>query len=250
MKKTKRSSKSKPEHWEDVLDKIKKMRKDKTAPVDTKSPGMLPDPKEKKDIANYQILIALMLSPQTRDESTALAIDKLKSHGLTPEKISEMSESDLAELIKNVSFYNTKAKHIKKATEILLEEHKGQVPNNLKDLLALPGVGKKIAYLALQLCFDKIEGIAVDTHIHRISNRLGWVKSRKPEDTQKQLEKWLPKDLWDKVNKLLVGFGQEICKSVKPGCKDCLAQKLCPYGKAVMKKDKARKRRHKEIDKD
>ena len=94
----KRSSKSKPEHWEDVLDKIKEMRKDKTAPVDTKSPGMLPDPKEKKDIANYQILIALMLSPQTRDESTALAIDKLKSHGLTPEKISEMSESDLAEL--------------------------------------------------------------------------------------------------------------------------------------------------------
>lgn len=249
IKSTKPKEKKKPENWKEVLDKIIEMRKESSAPVDTKAPGKLSEKEASKDIRNYQTLIALMLSPQTRDEVNAVAMDKLKEHGLTPKSISEMSESKLASLIKNVSFYNNKAKYIKKTTEILLEDYKGKVPDEMEDLLKLPGIGKKVANLALQECYGKVEGIAVDTHVHRISNRLGWVKSRRPEDTQKQLEEWLPKKWWRQVNVILVGFGQERCKAINPKCGDCLIVDLCPYGKTSKKKAKPKKRSHKEVDK-
>eukprot|EP00826_Nyctotherus_ovalis_P010560 TRINITY_DN12776_c0_g3_i1.p1 TRINITY_DN12776_c0_g3~~TRINITY_DN12776_c0_g3_i1.p1 ORF type:complete len:267 (+),score=74.95 TRINITY_DN12776_c0_g3_i1:60-860(+) len=250
LMKSKRKSKAEPNNWKEVLEKITKMRSTKTAPVDTKAPGKLPDPKATKTVYNYQTLVALMLSPQTRDEVCAVAMDRLKEHGLTPKKIKEMSQEELAGLINNVSFYNVKAKHIKKTTDILLEEHKGRVPDTLKELLKLPGVGRKVAHLALQLCYGKVEGIAVDTHVHRISNRLGWVKSRKPEETEKQLEEWLPKEWWARINGMLVGFGQETCKPVGPKCDICLAAELCPYGKAILKKAKPKKRSRKEVNKD
>jgi len=246
--KPKQKAKIEPENWKEVLEKIMEMRKTEIAPVDTQSPGKLPEKKASKDLANYQILIALMLSPQTRDEANAVAMDKLKAHGLTLTSIKETSEAELAKLINNVSFYNNKAKYIKETTDILLEKHKGKVPDNLKDLLKLPGVGKKIAHLALQLCHGKVEGIAVDTHVHRISNRLGWVETKKPEDTQKELEKWLPKKWWEKINVILVGFGQKRCKPRNPLCNTCLVANLCPYGKSVTKRPKSKKRSKKESD--
>lgn len=221
-----------PADWRITLDKIIEMRKSRTAPVDSKSPGKLADSTEVQEIANFQTFIALMLSPQTRDETTALVMDKLKKHGLTPKSMHEIAEGDLAKLINKVSFYNIKAKHIKQTTDVLIEKHKGKVPDSLKELLDLPGVGKKIAHLTLQLCYGKVEGIAVDTHVHRISNRLGWAKSKKPEETRTQLEKWLPKKLWGEINEILVGFGQEICKPIGPRCSTCLALEFCPYGKS------------------
>lgn len=241
--KPKQKTNIEPENWKEVLEKIMEMRKTEIAPVDTQAPGKLNDKKASKDVSDYQTLIALMLSPQTRDEVNAVAMERLKAHGLTPTSIKETSEADLAKIINNVSFYNNKAKYIKKTTNILLEKYEGKVPDNLKDLLKLPGVGKKIAHLALQICYGKIEGIAVDTHVHRISNRLGWVNTKKPEDTQKQLEKWLPKKWWAQINVMLVGFGQKRCKPINPMCDTCLVSKLCPYAKSATKKTKSKTRK-------
>ncbi len=243
MQKAAKSAAKAPANWKETIERIIKMRKAKTAPVDTKSPGKLADRKEDADVANYQTLVALMLSPQTRDEATAVAMDKLKEHGLTPKSMQEIAETDLAALIHNVSFYRNKAKYIKKTTDIIADKYKGKVPDTLKSLLALPGVGKKIAHLTLQICYKKCEGIAVDTHVHRISNRLGWVKSRKPEETEAQLEKWLPKTWWEKVNVLLVGFGQEICRPIGPKCGECEALEFCPFGQENIKKPSAAERR-------
>jgi len=232
-----------PPDWEITLNKIIEMRKHKTAPVDTMGSGKLANTEENKDIMNYQTLIALMLSPQTRDETTAKVMDILKEKSLSPEFIHKITEKKLAKLINKVSFYNHKAKHIKQATEIILTKHKGKVPDNLSDLLELPGVGKKIAFLCLQICFDKIDGIAVDTHVHRISNRLGWVSSKNPEETRVQLESWLPKKLWSEINEILVGFGQETCRPIGPKCPTCLALEHCPYGKENMKKSTKEEKR-------
>lgn len=121
-----------------------------------------------------------------------------------------------------------KAKYIKKATEILVEKHGGKVPAVYKDLIALPGVGPKMAHLVLQEAFGKTEGVSVDTHVHRISNRLNWVKSKTPLETASQLEEWLPKDKWSHINHMLVGFGQTICKPIKPQCYKCSIKDICP----------------------
>ena len=144
--------------------------------------------------------------------------------------ISEISEKRLNELINIVGFHNKKAKYIKDTTQVIIEKYKGVVPDKLEALLDFPGVGPKMAHLLLQICFDKVEGISVDTHVHRISNRLKWVKkTTTPDQTAKALQEWLPIEHWEDINDMLVGFGQTICKPVRPRCYECKARSLCPY---------------------
>ncbi|XP_054921748.1 endonuclease III-like protein 1 isoform X2 [Dermacentor andersoni] len=126
-----------------------------------------------------------------------------------------------------------KAKHLKQTAKVLLEKYDGDIPDSVEGLCSLPGVGPKMAYLAMSCGWGHTVGIGVDTHVHRISNRLGWLPAptKTPEQTRKALEAWLPRELWDEVNHLLVGFGQTVCKPVGPKCSTCLNMELCPFGR-------------------
>ena len=214
---------------------IEKMRISEVAPVDTMGvkacfEELIPLPLKK-----YQMLIALLLSSQTRDPITFNVMNNLITHGLTPENINLTSEERIKQLIYGVSFYNNKAKQIKKLTNIVIEDFNSDPPETYQEVTTLPGIGPKMGYLYLQCCLNKNEGIAVDTHVHRISNRLDWaVNSLNPESTRIQLQKWLPKQLWREINPLLVGFGQTICKAVKPSCSSCLINNTCKFGISLL----------------
>ncbi|XP_022916083.2 endonuclease III-like protein 1 [Onthophagus taurus] len=225
-----------PGNWEVVLDNLREMRMNKDAPVDSmgcdQCPDTTADPKDKR----YQALLSLMLSSQTKDEVTYAAMLRLREHGCTLEKISEITEQKLSELLYPVSFYKNKAKYIKKSTQMIKDVFNGDIPKTVEELCKLPGVGPKMAHLCMKTAWNEITGIGVDTHVHRITNRLGWVKTKTPEETRKGLEGWLPKELWSEVNHLLVGFGQQTCKPVKPLCESCLNKDLCPFVKKNTKK--------------
>lgn len=123
-----------------------------------------------------------------------------------------------------------KSKFLIKTCEILLDQFAGDIPDSVDKLVKLPGVGPKMAHICMNAAWGVVTGIGVDTHVHRISNRLGWVErpTKEPEKTRKELEKWIPYELWDEINVLLVGFGQTICTPTGPKCEGCLVNKLCP----------------------
>ena len=158
---------------------------------------------------------------------TSAAVKRLREYGLTPEHIMETDEEELQKLIRPVGFYKRKAQYIKRTTAVLLQDYGGDIPDTIEGLVKLPGVGPKMGYLALQIAWKKNDGIGVDVHVHRICNRLHWVNTKTPEETRVALESWLPKDLWEVVNVLLVGFGQQICGS-KPKCSECKLKAICP----------------------
>mmetsp|Transcript_60900 Transcript_60900/g.170293 ORF Transcript_60900/g.170293 Transcript_60900/m.170293 type:complete len:663 (-) Transcript_60900:75-2063(-) len=194
---------------------IRELRSDRRAVVDRQGTQALHDratqgsaTKPPPDPA-YMTLVSLMLSAQTKDEVTAEAVAKLRAHGLTVPNVLATPEADLKELIKRVGFHNRKARHILATTRILQEEHGGNVPQTLDELLQLPGVGPKMAILLLQIVYGKVVGISVDTHVHRIANSLGWVETARPEQTRRALEQWVPREYWGSLNPLLVGLGQE-----------------------------------------
>ncbi|ENN71271.1 hypothetical protein YQE_12196, partial [Dendroctonus ponderosae] len=124
-----------------------------------------------------------------------------------------------------------KVKYIKKTSEILKNQYKCDIPNTIEDMLKLPGVGPKMAHICMKIAWGEVTGIGVDTHVHRIANMMGWVKTKTPEQTEKALESWLSFDPWNEVNHLLVGFGQQICLPINPQCSSCL-NKICPSSKA------------------
>ena len=157
-------------------------------------------------------------------------VQKLIEYGLTPKHIQETSVEDLKELIHKVGFYSRKAIYIKKTTDILLEKYGGDIPDTIEKLMELPGVGPKMGYLALKVAWNKVDGIGVDVHVHRICNRLHWVHTNTPEQTRVALEAWLPRSYWFEINLLLVGFGQQICKS-SPRCEECKLKNICPSSK-------------------
>ena len=149
-----------------------------------------------------------------------------------------MPETELQDLIYNVSFFRRKADYLKRTARILTDEHNGDVPGDLDAVLALPGVGPKMAYLFLQVAYNKTEGIGVDTHVHRISRRLGWTdaaKCKTPEHTRKALQAWLPKEYWRPINALLVGFGQTVCTPTSPKCNGCAVREYCPFAQESYK---------------
>jgi endonuclease-3 len=177
----------------------------------------------------FKILVSCILSTRTKDEVTEKASKELFKIADTPYKMTKLSLKHLQKLIYPVGFYRNKAKAILDLSRKITKDFKGKVPSSKEELLKLKGVGYKCASLVLGLGF-KIPSICVDTHVHRISNRLGWVKTKSPIDTQNKLEKIIPKRYWIRLNSLLVAFGQNICKPISPLCSRCKVDKnnLCP----------------------
>ncbi len=174
----------------------------------------------------FELLIGTLLSLRTKDEVTREASKKLFKRADTPEGILELSEGEIANLIYPVGFYKTKAHRIRQVSKDILERYDGKVPDELDELLKLKGVGRKTANLVLTLGFGK-EGVCVDTHVHRISNRLGYVKTRTPEQTEMALRDKLPRKYWMEFNDLLVTWGQNICRPVSPFCSLCAIRPEC-----------------------
>ncbi|CAJ0632373.1 5093_t:CDS:2 [Entrophospora sp. SA101] len=225
-----------PLNWETVYSSIKEYRKNTIAPVDTMGCNKLADgPNEKitPQTSRFQSLIALMLSSQTKDLITSSTMQYLKKNlpgGLTIDSILKVDEKFLDECISKVGFHNKKANYIKQTAKICKEKYGGDIPDTIEGLLDLPGVGPKMAYLCMHTAWDQNQGIGVDVHVHRISNRLGWSNSEKagPEATRKSLETWLPHSLWQEINLLLVGFGQTTCLPRNPICSKCPVKNFCP----------------------
>lgn len=183
-----------------------------------------------------------MLSSQTKDTTNAIALHRLQtelpSPGLTLETILAVNPARLNELIYVVGFHNNKTRYIKATAEILRDRFNGDIPSTADELMSLPGVGPKMAYLCLSAAWGKTEGIGVDVHVHRITNLWGWHRTKGPEDTRVALEAWLPREKWHEINHLLVGFGQTICLPVGRDCGVCeLSVKgLCPSAEVARKK--------------
>ncbi len=176
----------------------------------------------------YRVLVCGILSARSRDEKTVPACKRLFEKFPTPEKLLRAPEEDIAETIKGIGLHRQKARYLKEAVKILLEEYKGKLPDTLEELTKLPGVGRKIANIILIHAFGK-DTIAVDTHVHRIANLLGLVKTKRPEETERELKKIVPKELWKDINYLLVGLGQTICKPQRPECEKCPIRDYCDY---------------------
>ncbi len=175
----------------------------------------------------FRLLVACVISLRTKDEVTAEASRRLFDIAPTPEALAELEEERIARAIYPAGFYNTKANQLKEIARIIRDDFNGAVPASEADLLAMKGVGRKTANLVLGLGFG-IPAICVDTHVHRISNRLGMVSTKTPEQTERALMEVLPRDLWITINDLLVTFGQNRCHPTSPRCTGCPLEDLCP----------------------
>ena len=176
----------------------------------------------------FEVLIATMLSAQTRDAVTAAASARLFQVARTPKAMVKLTEKQIIKLIYPVSFYRHKAAHVKQTCKILVDTFKGRVPATMEELLTLPGVGRKTANLVLILSFRSLENICVDTHVHRISNRLGWVNTRTPEETERALYANTAGRWWPYINLYLVTWGQNVCRPIYPRCGSCVIRAHCP----------------------
>jgi len=176
----------------------------------------------------FQVLISTMLSAQTRDPVTHAASTRLFRAARTPRTMAALSRARIERLIYPVSFYRVKSRHVKDACRQIVERFGGRVPDTMKDLLTLPGVGRKTANLVLILSHASRDNICVDTHVHRISNRLGWVRTRTPDQTEQALYRAVPRRFWPRVNLYLVTWGQNVCRPVYPRCRACVVSSLCP----------------------
>ncbi len=178
----------------------------------------------------FRILIATILSARTKDENTTKAADKLfKVYG-TPKKLANAKVKDVEKMIKSVGFYHVKSKRIINAAKIILEKYNGKVPANLDKLVDIPGVGRKTANCVLVYAFEE-PAIPVDTHVHRISNRLGLVETKTPEETEMALREKISKKYWLPINNTFVMYGQNICKPISPMCDVCQIKNSCKYYK-------------------
>ncbi|HEV2982853.1 MAG TPA: endonuclease III [Vicinamibacterales bacterium] len=175
----------------------------------------------------FEVLISTMLSAQTRDPVTAAASGRLFRVARTPRTLARLTTKRIEKLIYPVSFYRHKAKHVKAACRILMERYGGRVPGTMEELLTLPGVGRKTANLVLILSFKSLKNICVDTHVHRISNRLGWVRTRTPDETEQALYKATDVRWWPYINLYLVTWGQNVCRPLYPRCGTCVIYDHC-----------------------
>jgi endonuclease III len=176
----------------------------------------------------FQVLIATLLSARTQDATTAAASGRLFAVAPRPATMAALSVRQIEKLIYPVSFYRTKARHVKDTCRILLERFDGRVPGRMDALLTLPGVGRKTANLVLILGFRSLRNICVDTHVHRISNRMGWVCTKLPEQTEAALYERISDRWWPYINLYLVTWGQNVCRPISPKCAACVIAPRCP----------------------
>jgi endonuclease-3 len=245
-----------PKNWYQIYQHVKAMRAKIIAPVDTMGCAEIPNTLNQEiedfpeEVYRFQLLVSLILSSQTKDEVNYKAMANMKQHfqsmghhyGITVDAMKEVDEKKLDQLIFSVGFHSRKASYLKRVALILSENYNNDIPNTLDGLVALPGVGPKMAYLTLQKAWNMNVGIGVDTHVDRLSKMWKWVDAKKCKDADKtraELEKWLPMEYWNEINPLLVGFGQVICLPRGRRCDLCtLSQtRLCPnVDRALLKK--------------
>jgi len=176
----------------------------------------------------FQILIATLLSARTQDATTHAASTRLFRRARTPRTMARLPVAEIERLIFPVGFYRTKARHVKACCRTILTRFGGRVPSTIEELVTLPGVGRKTANLVLILGFKSGNNICVDTHVHRISNRIGWVQTRQPEETERALYAVTDRRWWPLINQYMVTWGQNVCRPVHPRCGDCALARLCP----------------------
>jgi endonuclease-3 len=186
----------------------------------------------------YMVLISCLLSLRTNDKVTGPVSRKLFEVVKTPEEMNKLPLKKLQKIIRPVNFYITKSKRIKDISKILVKKYKGKVPDDFNELMKFKGVGRKTANIVMTYGFFKKDYIAVDTHVHRVPNRIGWIKTKKPEDTEEQLKKILPKKYWQDFNDIIVTFGQNICKPIGPKCRECPINRYCRHYKEIYTKGK------------
>lgn len=174
----------------------------------------------------FKVLISCLISLRTKDDVTAMASARIFARAETPEAMMDLSVEEIAHLIYPAGFYRTKAEQIALLSRRIVEEYHGIVPDDIDELLRFNGVGRKTANLVMTLGFGK-PGICVDTHVHRICNRLGYVSTKNPEETEKVLRSQLPPEYWIEINNLLVAFGQNHCFPVSPRCSNCKISGVC-----------------------
>ena len=175
----------------------------------------------------FAVLVSCIISLRTRDEVTELASARLFNLAKLPAELLELSNAKIEKAIYPAAFYRNKTKSLKELCKVLVKEYSGKVPDKLEELLKLKGVGRKTANLTLIMGHNK-PGICVDIHVHRISNRWGYVKTKSPDETEMVLREILPKRFWKGFNDLLVSFGQNLCKPVSPFCSSCPVEDECP----------------------
>jgi endonuclease-3 len=175
----------------------------------------------------FRILIATILSARTQDATTHAASTRLFKRARTPRTMAALRVNQIEQLIYPVSFYRYKARYVKACCEMLVTRFKGRVPSTMDELVMLPGVGRKTANLVLILGFQSLQNICVDTHVHRIANRLGWVNTRLPDETEQALYRNTDRRWWPYINLYLVTWGQNVCRPVYPRCGDCVIAHQC-----------------------
>jgi endonuclease-3 len=210
--------------WDNIVSALKKWRKElqKTGTGDPSVTTVA----EHYNSDPWAVLVSTILSLRTKDEVTLKCSKALLSKAPTPAKLLALKEETVAELAYPVGFYRTKAANLKKIAALLLDHYDGKVPSDLDTLLSFPGVGRKTANLVVIEAYGK-DGICVDVHVHRISNRTGWLCSRNPEETEMILRQILPRKFWKELNPLLVLYGQNICRPVSPYCSLCVIAPYC-----------------------
>ena len=197
----------------EIIKKLKEYYPDATCSLDFTSP--------------FEMLVAVMLSAQCTDERVNKTTPNLFNKYDTPDKMAQIDLKELEEIIHPCGFYKTKAKNVKACSQKLIDEFNGKVPENMNDLQSLPGVGRKSANVVMLEAFHNPQGIAVDTHAKRISNRIGFSKESEPEKIEQDLLKVIPKEYYYDVNHLLVWHGRKICDARKPKCEECPVKKYC-----------------------
>lgn len=175
----------------------------------------------------FRILIGCVISLRTKDEVTYPATERLFERATTPEQMARLREGTIAKLIYPAGFYRRKAAQIRGISKSLIRGHGGKVPSTIDSLLELPGVGRKTANLVVTLAFAR-PGICVDIHVHRITNRLRWVRTRHPDETEQTLRRVLPRRHWIPINEILVRHGQQVCRPISPICSSCPVERDCP----------------------
>jgi endonuclease-3 len=215
------------------LDKIRRILDGMITTMNHVKPPRMTALRELREAENgspLSILIGTILSARTRDESTAAVVRELFSKYKTARSLAKAKLSDVEKIIKRTGFYHVKAKRIIEVASIIDTKYLGLVPKTMEELISLPGVGRKTANCVLVYAFDE-PAIPVDTHVHRISNRLGLVKTKVPEETEIELMKKIPREYWIRINDTFVMYGQNICKPISPMCPVCQIKKECSYYK-------------------
>lgn len=205
---------------DEIFDRLKQELRRYRTPVISRSKQVLAD-------TPFVTLISCLLSLRTKDDVTEQASIRLLKKYNTPQKLLQLSQKQIESLIYPVGFYKTKAKRILEIARSLIEQYDGQVPDDFDELLKLKGVGRKTANIVMVFGFKKHGYLPIDTHCHRIPNRLGWIKTKTPEETERALKKILPEKYWDDFNDLFVTFGQTICVPVSPLCSRCPIEPYC-----------------------